>query len=98
VRTRRRSKTGEPGSSPGETPSGATKRQQGAETLLGALGSRRRLGDGAFGLLARAGEPGVEGENQAECAALADLRLHPDLSAVPFHDQSADVEPEPRAR
>ena len=37
-------------------------------------------------------------QRHGERAALAELRLHPHLAAVTFHDQPADVEPQARSR
>ena len=38
------------------------------------------------------GLPRVEGQNETERAALAQLRLHPDLAAVALYEAPADVE------
>src|SRR4029079_11405157 len=59
-----------------------------------ALFGRGRLG--ATPLFLR--RAGVDGEDDAERAALAQLRLHPDLPAEPLDDEAADVEAEARPR
>src|SRR5262249_61336695 len=44
------------------------------------------------------GGAGVDRQHETEVAALAELGLHPDLSAVALDDEPADVEPEAGAR